>query len=726
MKPNRAPSQLQVRAGASLPRPLSAAILALLALIFTAGLAAEVLAGNGRNVLILVNEDSVDSKAIARYYAEKRQVPDRNLCRLRTTSRERISREAFEEDILRPAAACLTERHLQDDILYIVTTLGLPLIVDGDAGPVGDLASVDSELTLLYRYLVEGTLPSFGRIDNPFFSASGAADLREFKRADFDIYLVTRLTGPSLVDAIFLVDRAQKPKNGGGFFFDMPSQRASTQSEWLLQAAEVLRKKGFPVQVDRQGEAMKDLSSVLGFTGRRAAGAVGAPTQDWVAGALALALEPDSASSFRKAPESSAAGEGGVASSWISSGLTGFGGFVADPTTDGYFRPQILFPSYVSGVNLAESFYRATRYLGWRQVVVGDPLASPFSTERASDGSIGGGCGLDDALQLPKCFAARREDHLVNKYSTAREPVRHLLRAEALAASGETAQALEALERSLGGDPLLLESNRLMSEILEKEGRIEEALGCLEKMARLEPPAKATYLRIARLAFHELDNPQKAAPYANWLYGKFGANDSSIARLQAEVASASGDSEKALAVYHRAVKSVDPPPAYALGGLGRAYFEQSRWDVAEEFLNAALESAVQSGGSDSEDAQGWRTLLGELPNRETEADAVPEASATTAVSNRSAVRPARVLQKTSTSYPAQAKREGVQGSVVLKLLLDERGQLLKSTVVYGHRLLSKAARKAVENWIFEPRLVNGKPEPSHLTVAIRFKLQKNE
>ena len=48
---------------------------------------------------------------------------------------------------------------------------------------------------------------------------------------------------------------------------------------------------------------------------------------------------------------------------------------------EGLVRPQILFPAYISGRSLAEAFSLATRHVGWRSVVFGDPLCRPFGAE---------------------------------------------------------------------------------------------------------------------------------------------------------------------------------------------------------------------------------------------------------------------------------------------------------------------------------------------------------
>ena len=53
-------------------------------------------------------------------------------------------------------------------------------------------------------------------------------------------------------------------------------------------------------------------------------------------------------------------------------------GYVSEPFTFALARPNILFERYVGGFNLAESFYMASPVTKWKDVVIGDPLCSPY------------------------------------------------------------------------------------------------------------------------------------------------------------------------------------------------------------------------------------------------------------------------------------------------------------------------------------------------------------
>src|SRR5207247_10111536 len=115
-----------------------------------------------------------------------------------------IYRSTLGAEIAQPIAAHLWNHRLQDRSLVIVLTKGVPLKIRGTEGRQGTQASVDSELTLLYRVLVQGAAGAEGRVANPYFRPGLPAP---FTRATSDIYLVTRLDGYTLADVLELIER---------------------------------------------------------------------------------------------------------------------------------------------------------------------------------------------------------------------------------------------------------------------------------------------------------------------------------------------------------------------------------------------------------------------------------------------------------------------------------------------------------------------------------------
>src|SRR4051812_39784512 len=130
-----------------------------------------------QRVLIVVNDNSALSVKIGRYYAERRGIPAENVCHLRTTASEAITRDIFDHEIAAPIGAFLKKGGLVESVYYIVMTAGVPLKISGTKRMEGDYASVDSELTLLYQDLKTGARhvlagpagnPFFGKRDRPF------------------------------------------------------------------------------------------------------------------------------------------------------------------------------------------------------------------------------------------------------------------------------------------------------------------------------------------------------------------------------------------------------------------------------------------------------------------------------------------------------------------------------------------------------------------------------
>jgi uncharacterized protein (TIGR03790 family) len=748
-------------------------------------LSGPAVAGAGR-VLVVINDDSEESRFLGERYALGRGVPERNLCRIRTAPVPSLDRRTYETDIRDAVAACLRTRNLQDEILYIVTTRGVPLWIRGQRGPVGDLAAVDSELALLYGYLLGERLSPFGRHENPYFAPDARA-IRPFRREEQSIYLVTRLTASSPTEGARLVDRGLVERASGAVGLDLPSQSRSYLQGWIRTTSEVLSSRGEDVQLEDTASWLEPASALLGYVVvlDPAADLATFPRREWPPGAVALVLgdtwrameclgeaENDASDFGVRADESDPeqpAGESGRPSEsprspratpdlrdtalrtpepastclpfeLISQGVTGVALFVEDPTQDGFPRPQVLFPSYLGGRNLAESFYLATRYLGWRQVVLGDPLARVRpSTVAESDWED----RIDPATGLPRLFAERRLAMLQRRHATSPDAVRLLLRAEGLLARGDESGALADLAECLRRDASIGEARLLQARLFEKMDDVEAAVVAFEDALRIRAGDEGEIrAKLAQLALHRLEDPSRAEPHAHWLFARSGFADMEATRLWAEVKLRMGDLDRAEALYLRLARERTPPPGFALEGLGRVYEMKGDSGLAERFLRRALDAedvdraAVESrlaglgvkptdilaeegpaAEKEPKVAADEGTVVGPPPEGET--------STESADGMASGTRRARVVHRIPPEYPVMAQREGTQGRVVLRLLIDERGQLLKMEALTGDRRLIQAAERAVRQWTFAPRLVDGRPEIDSIVVAVDFRLGEN-
>ncbi len=94
-------------------------------------------------VLVLANRNAARSIGLAKYYMERRGIPEDQLLALWVTDKETCSREDYEKKVLAPVLKYL-EKHTEKDIRCLVTMLGVPLRV------------LPPELTKAEQELVDG------------------------------------------------------------------------------------------------------------------------------------------------------------------------------------------------------------------------------------------------------------------------------------------------------------------------------------------------------------------------------------------------------------------------------------------------------------------------------------------------------------------------------------------------------------------------------------------
>jgi periplasmic protein TonB len=75
-------------------------------------------------------------------------------------------------------------------------------------------------------------------------------------------------------------------------------------------------------------------------------------------------------------------------------------------------------------------------------------------------------------------------------------------------------------------------------------------------------------------------------------------------------------------------------------------------------------------------------------------------------------------------YPPAAKLAGVDGDVVLAVLIARIGQVRNVEVISGKPVLVEAAKAAVFQWRFHKYLLNGRPVEIETQITIRFSLPR--
>jgi len=82
-----------------------------------------------------------------------------------------------------------------------------------------------------------------------------------------------------------------------------------------------------------------------------------------------------------------------------------------------------------------------------------------------------------------------------------------------------------------------------------------------------------------------------------------------------------------------------------------------------------------------------------------------------------------LLRSTAPEYPSEAKRLGVEGTVVLTATIGIDGSVHKVELVSGNSILARAASQSVRNWQYRPASVNGKPVEGKAKIVLNFSLR---
>lgn len=373
-------------------------------------------------VLLIQNANSPVSKAVAADYARRRGI-SHNLAITCPDSAISSAAETIEYDSFLPAVAEPLSRFLADhpEIDFLVLTKGIPLrIAHAPQGRKPGPLALDSCLAAWqYEKLpgavrVEVTDPAYGQDFHGLAWANRFWDSQQrFSHARFGGYLVARLDGyteasakalasRSLAAERALVGRAGAPSKilldaCPAFGFEaagdvphsiLPAPPAAAvkiiqESQFgefnadLRMAAELLAARGVPVELELTGRFAGHAASLAGYVSWGS----NDPKYQWEAyhsltfapGALCETAVSTSARTFLPTQ-----GGQSLIADLIEQGATGAKGYTDEPLLQAVASPSILFDRYSRGWTLAESYYAASRLVGWQDVILGDPLGRAF------------------------------------------------------------------------------------------------------------------------------------------------------------------------------------------------------------------------------------------------------------------------------------------------------------------------------------------------------------
>jgi len=306
--------------------------------------------------------------AIANYYRLKHKLPRANLVRITAALDEECSLQEFHDQIETPIKTYLAASKLKID--YILLTKGLPIRTH--EGPAGGF-SVDSLLaTMDWTQLTT-------RSPNPYFGRS-----ERFSHSHYNLYLVTRLIGYTRADCLRLVDDAlaAKPSKGPFLIHTGPGHEDDGYkpvNDGMREAHQILTKRGLVSILDTANRFPGGTAGLAGYfswgSNDSRFDKEAYNSLRFLSGAIAETAVSTSARTFENP---NASGQS-LIGDMIAQGVTGCKGYVSEPFADSIARADILFARYTAGYTLAESFYMASQYIHWKDMVIGDPICAPYA-----------------------------------------------------------------------------------------------------------------------------------------------------------------------------------------------------------------------------------------------------------------------------------------------------------------------------------------------------------
>jgi uncharacterized protein (TIGR03790 family) len=368
------------------------------------------------NVLILANSAQEQSVSLARYYAQKRGIPEDNIVALPMPDAETIDWTQYADAICNPLHDWLLARKwinegergtdaqgrthglmLGHRIGYLVICQGVPLRIaedpalatpeaardffrlininpDTDPAKVSKLlchsfASVDSELAAMPSRLN----PVFGFVPNPLY--------RRLQPGPMELSMIiktARLGGADYKAARGLVDSALEGEKRGleGRVYIDKGGPFPLANQWLDNAAKAFGEAGWDVVVDddkltfQAGTRFDAPAFYFGWYIQYVSGPFAEPGMRFPPGAIAMHLHSFSASSLADRRQ--------WASALVDRGAAGTIGNVYEPTLTLTHDMNIIAQALLAGWSFGDAAWCAMPALSWQGVVIGDPLYRPL------------------------------------------------------------------------------------------------------------------------------------------------------------------------------------------------------------------------------------------------------------------------------------------------------------------------------------------------------------
>jgi TonB family protein len=247
------------------------------------------------------------------------------------------------------------------------------------------------------------------------------------------------------------------------------------------------------------------------------------------------------------------------------------------------------------------------------------------------------------------------------------------------------------------------------------EGSIGAARPAFEQLLRLRPDSADATAKLA-YALILANQPERAIATAKHAI-ELGDQSPEPHYAIAEASFRLGASEKAVEEAENALR-IKPDFVLALITKSLAHYSLKQYSDAAASLERFLTVRPDSG-----DANAWRGQLEELRQRAAQPPTEKPAAETPNFTGRDVTQKARVLSKPEPTYTEPARKAGVTGTVVLRVIFASDGEVKHIFVIraLGYGLTTQAI-KAARLIKFDPAMKDGRPVSMYMQLEYNFNL----
>lgn len=83
----------------------------------------------------------------------------------------------------------------------------------------------------------------------------------------------------------------------------------------------------------------------------------------------------------------------------------------------------------------------------------------------------------------------------------------------------------------------------------------------------------------------------------------------------------------------------------------------------------------------------------------------------------------QVMSEVRPVYPKEAREKGLEGSVVMDVLIDNKGTVRQVSIIEGEDIFRQGAIEAMKKFLFKPAKVDGRPVAVKIRYSLKFLLE---